>query len=104
MKRLTPEELRELRKEERVLIDDKMQELAGDDVVNCLTGKSNAESSKVEKVDIKNLARIAAELHNDVASRFKGVPVIMDDKLIGHNYYIAVSPDLYEQIMVKKDE
>ena len=39
MKHLTAEEVRELRKKERIAIDNRMQKLADDDVVNCLSGK-----------------------------------------------------------------
>lgn len=59
---------------------------------------TNTEPSGGEKVGIKNIAKVAAELDKDVVSRFKGVPVIVDERLLGNNYYIAVSQYLYDQI------
>lgn len=41
MKQLTAKEVRELRKRERALIDNRMRELVEDDVVNCLLEKSD---------------------------------------------------------------
>ena len=59
---------------------------------------TNTEPSGEEKVDIKHVAKIAAELHPDVVSRFKGIPVKIDLTLDGNQYYIAVSQELYDQI------
>lgn len=97
MKQLTAEEVIELRRKERVLIDARMQELSDDGLVNFLSGKN-------EKVDIKNIAEVAAQLHKDVVSRFRGVPVIVDKKLTGYTYYIAISRDLYDQIEQDNEE
>ena len=106
MKRLTAKEVRELRKKERILIDDRMQELADDDIVRSLSmKKTKANTIKDgEQIDVKDVAKIVAELHKDVVSRFRGVTVIVDRRLIGNNYYIAVSPDLYDQIEQNNEE
>lgn len=43
MKQLTAEEVKKLRRKERILIDARMQELADDDVVKFLSGKNKDE-------------------------------------------------------------
>ena len=52
----------------------------------------------MREVNIENLNGVYDEMHKAFVNSFKGVPVRIDKKLKGNEYFIAVSRQLYKEI------
>lgn len=60
---------------------------------------TNTESIMPEKTDLEDIATKYANWQKDFVANFKGLFIKVDDTLIGNQYYIAVSSELYKQII-----
>lgn len=56
------------------------------------------------EVDLAKLIRISEMLQTNFINSFKGVRIKVDDYLVGNDYYCAVSPELYKQLMESQTE
>lgn len=52
-----------------------------------------------EKVCVENLNEICADWHKAFVSQFSGIPLRVDESLKGGQYFVAVSQELYEQLI-----
>ena len=64
------------------------------------TTYANLEITDTEKVDLDSMVKICTGIHNEFIQSFAGLPIRVDETL-EHGYYIAVSRDLYNEIVAK---
>ena len=64
-----------------------------------LDDKTFTNTECADKIDIKHLCSVATELQELFLDSFKGFPVRVDGSLEGNRYYVAVSRELFEQIV-----
>ena len=51
-----------------------------------------------KKVDLEHITQICSGLRAEFINSFMGLPIKVDVSLSGKDYYIAVSPELLEEI------
>lgn len=59
-------------------------------------------TNKTEKVDIDGLTKLNNRLNELFIDTFRGIPVRLDEKLKGNSWYVAVSPDIYQELLKRK--
>ena len=64
------------------------------------TSSSNGNSSGV---DIKELNRVSNMLTTSLYDSFKGMPVVIDDELEGMSWHIAMSREMFNEL-VRREE
>ena len=52
-----------------------------------------------DNIDIEHLCSVATEVQELFLDSFKGIPVRVDESLEGNRYYVAISRELFEQIV-----
>jgi hypothetical protein len=61
--------------------------------------KYHSKHQRDSHVCLKKIHELNEELQVSLIDSFKGVPLRIDDNLPANRWYVAVSRDIYEQIM-----
>lgn len=71
-------------------------------IEKCYNTGTNCEAKNFTSKDMENLLSVSEQLQTEFVQNFIGVPVRIDEKLEGNQHYVAVSKELYKQIIICK--